>query len=373
MKFTVKQDEFSKALDLCKTTADTKSENPFSKSVKLVADRENNSVSFFSTNLLVSCECELQGSVEKDGAAVLDTEKLRTATKAMPAGMLTLSTDLKKHNTRITGTGCERKFGLHGLNPDHFPEIPKLPDPDKAPVYRIEHSLLNTTIKRVRNSCALPVAGRMHLAGILFEFRENSFVAVAMDGMTFSRFEHKDDFGDYSGEFFVPAATFGPIRLIANSGDIAFSFTDTTLFVSSSQGRVSCKFPDGKFPDWRNMMRSSATKEHLACQFDVEQLSSIVKSLTSVSKGNVRVSLGEGALTVALPKEADSQGEDSLPVDAPKGKSFSFLLNSFSLLCILDGIGGGIGELMCFDDELQPMTVASDDGYIGILLPLRGD
>ena len=369
MKFTVKQNELSRALDLCKTTADSKSDNPFSRSVLLTVNKENNTVSFFSTNLIVSAQCELIGSVESEGSCVLDSEKLRAAVRVMPAGMITIQADNKKFSAKISGTGVQRKFGLHGLNPDHFPQIPKLDNPEKAPVYTLTQEQLDTAIKRVRQSSALVGAGRMHLAGVLFEFRETSFLSVALNGITFSRFEQKDDFGSYAGSFFVPAMAFSPIRLISE-GDVSFSYTSTDLFIWSKVGRVTCKFPEGTFPDWKEIMRSSASMEDLACEFDVEQLMNIVRGLTSVAKGNLKLSLKGQVLSVALSKTADSQGDDTLPVKAAHDRTFECLMTSEALMAVLEGAEGGIAKLLWDGSDTQPVTVASDDNYIGITMTL---
>lgn len=364
MKCTVAKKDLLKLLDRCKVAIDNKIESATAQAVLFTADGEN--LSAFATNLQISMYTECQCAVESAGRAVVHLEKLRNAVRAMPDGMIHLQTDPAKHSTSIKCSG-HRRYTIHGLNPDHFPER-NVPDA-KLDQYTLDSKLCNEAINRIKASMAPNEVGLQHRAGVLMEFLPTTFNAVAISNYTISVFEKTGEFKNEQGAVFVPSTILSSIT--SNSEDtVSFSYSDRTVFVRMGVDRLSALLPHAAFPDWRFFQKNGPAGK--MCQVDVEQLIDAVRSVTAITKGTVELRMKKSVLGIKLVNVPDAEGEDSLPVTAEDDISFDVRTNPDYLLNILEGAGGGIATLF-YDpqDAKSALSLQGDDGFWGLMQPVE--
>lgn len=368
MKCTIPKSALVKLIDRCRPATDSRSEQVASQCLLLTADREQQTLNSFASKIALSLLSEEQCAVEQEGRCALNAEKLRSAVKAMPDGAVTFKTDPKKHSTTLTCAGSKRRYTLHGMNPEHYPERPEWQSLEK---YSVPGKLLKEAITRVKGAAAPPSEGRMQLSGVLLEFTENDFKAVAMDGYKFCRFVNKGHYDHTAGTLLLTAgAVTSVLGIMEADEDVTFSYTASTGFAASGTSRVIFSFPEARFPDWKMMIRNAPEK--CFCSFDVDQALTAIQGVTAVAKEDIILELTGNMLRIALTKNSEAQGEDMLQVNAAEdGASFQVSCASEYLVEILSGIGGGIAKLFFDPTADSPLVFLSDDDFVGMVQPRR--
>ena len=361
MKCNVSRKDLMRLLERCKSGTDPKSAEPALHCVLLRASGET--LSAFGTTLQTSVYTDCQCAVTEEGAAAVSIEKLRNAVKAMPDGMVSLKVDHAKLATTVTCTG-QRKYTIHGINPDHYP-VRELA-PKNLDWFTIPSKTCKEAIERTRPAASTD-ADRKNLNGIQFEFSPKLMRAIGFNGYIMSCFEHPNAYDHVDGAVFLPYSTIALI--MSTDDDISLAYTDRAVFVNAGVDRVSALLPQTPFPPWKNVREQCSTT--LQCRFDVQQLILAVRAVTAVTRSDVQLDLKRSTLHLKLVNVPDSESEDAVQVDAEPGAKFTVTLNPEYLLNVLQGCGGGIGELrFSMKETYCPVAFSADDGFFGVVTPV---
>lgn len=361
MKCSIGRAQLLNMVELCKTASDPKSEHIAAQSVLLSA--KDDTLSARSTNFTLTMHTEEQCAVPDSGDVAINVEMLRAAVRSSPEGLITLKGEPSKHAVILTCSGSQRRYTLHGMNPEHFPEAQETP---KLTKYTLSEKLIKEVIARVKSSMTLPSTGRMTLSGIMLRFAEKSLTAVATDGRSLSLLEHPDDFPHPDGAMFLSALAIPSVISMAKES-VVFSYNFQQGFVRSGNTSLTYQLPEGTFPDWTHVTGSLPTES--AFSFDVDALSSAIRGVTAVASGNLKLELKKCQLGLAL-TSADAQSSDSLPVDSLPERTFSSVVDPNYLLALLDGAGGGIATIRHDGSQYNAsIFIVGDDGFLGVLQP----
>lgn len=362
MKCSIGRAQLLTMIELCKTASDPKGEHIAAQSVLLSA--ADDVLSARSTNFTLTMQTEEQCGVEAEGMVAINVEMLRAAVRSSPDGLITLKGEPSKHAVILTCAGSKRRYTLHGMNPEHFPDAQETPD--KLQRYTLSETLIKEVIARVKSSMTPASTGLMNRSGIMLRFAEKSLTAVSTDGRALSLLEHPDDFSHPDGALLLTSLAIPSVVSMAKES-VGFSYNFRQGFVRSGNTLLTYQLPEGTFPDWTHVTSTLPTER--AFSFDVDALSSAIRGVTAVGSGDLKLELKNCQLSLAL-TSADAQSSDSLPVDALPERTFSAVVDHSYLLALLDGAGGGIANIRHDGSQYNAsIFIVGDDGFLGVLQP----
>lgn len=163
----------------------------------------------------------IEARIERAGAVCLNAKTFCDILRHLPDETVIIDCDEKNVCTIKSGNV---EYTLISLNPDEYPELPKITD--ETP-FRIKSSILNDMVRQTIFAVSLDDSKTVH-RGIKFEIVPGEIKLVALDGF---RLAIRREFSDYNGmplSFVVPAKTLSEaIKLI----------TDDESFINISIGR----------------------------------------------------------------------------------------------------------------------------------------
>ncbi|MGA0081974.1 MAG: DNA polymerase III subunit beta, partial [Ilumatobacteraceae bacterium] len=172
MKFTANTTDLAAVLAKCAAITPGRSPLPILSNVLLCA--ENGQVKVKSTDLDLLLAASIEADVDEEGAITLPAKRLAAIVKEMPSETVTITLD--GQNAKLVSG--KSRVTLNGLSAEEFPV---LDDDGEGRVISMHGSELTGVIRRIAFAASTDES-RYILNGVLLEFKEGDFKAVATDG-----------------------------------------------------------------------------------------------------------------------------------------------------------------------------------------------
>jgi DNA polymerase-3 subunit beta len=171
----------------------------------------------------------------------------------------------------------------------------------------------------------------------------------------------------------VPARALDELRaVVATTGaeTIRIGVRSNQVVFEVGGAVLSSRLIDGQFPNYRQLLPE--TYEH-ELRISGEELGDVVKRISLMAQKNapLRLSFGEGELTVSA--QTPDVGEASEPLPVPfAGEPFEIGFNPEFLRDGLDSVGSG-DLILKLISPLRPGLIegADDSGFLYLIMPIR--
>jgi DNA polymerase-3 subunit beta len=248
MKFTVLQDNFSKALNIVSRFSGGKVQLPVLANIHIVA--KGAKVILSATNLEMSAVVPVGAKVEEEGDITIPARIITELVSSLDKVQLEITA---KEEKMVIKTQNSKNMIL-GMNSSDFPSIPQKIDEN---CYSVESQKLKNALSyvlfAVSNDETRPV-----LTGVLVIMRKNELIFVATDGFRLSQYRLAVDDTKIEDEtkFIVPKAILHEVIKIAEGKEIKFSFNKKeNQIVFSIDGLIlTSRIIQGEFPDFERII-----------------------------------------------------------------------------------------------------------------------
>ena len=161
MKFTIQKKEISEVLSGIQGIVGRKTSLAITENVLIKAN--NDSIIMSATDLETGFEGSYPAVVEAQGTVAVNARKLNDIVKMFPTDHINIE---ELDNRWIEISSDKVEYHLVGMNPEDFPDIPKIED---VKFFRINSESFK---KMIEKSIVISVAGdekREHMIGVSFE------------------------------------------------------------------------------------------------------------------------------------------------------------------------------------------------------------
>jgi DNA polymerase-3 subunit beta len=359
MQLTISRDQLLSLISRCASVTDKRSTMPILSSVLLVA---NGKLECSASDLDRSVSGATSAEIKKTGSVALDARALVERVKSL-TGNISITSD----GSKVTLKSGSRRFTMHGVPGEQFPQLPKADDARQLLTMPAEK--LARLIASVQFAVSTDET-RLHLNSALFECDAGTLRMVATDGHRMSLVEAEAPDGAASFSVLVPLKGLTEIRrLLEEGGKVLLSQEGSFLFVDVGGFSFAAKTADSQFPPYGQVIPTAST---IVASVPRGAFSDAVKAVlvAASDKGLVRLAFGRSALRVEIESPDTGDGLDEVAIEC--NGEVTIGANGRYLL---DALGAAETEnvTVSLNGELDPIVITPSNGDSAkfLIMPAR--
>jgi DNA polymerase-3 subunit beta len=321
-----------------------------------------------ATDMEVGLRVPLHGEVVQPGSSVLPARLLLDVVRSLSGETVTL--ELRPDEQDVEVVSGTAQFHLRTLRAEDFPTLPTA-SVDTA-VTLPAQAFVDTALQVARSASRDET--RPVLTGVLISAGERELTMVATDSYRLS-VKHTT----IETQLQAPFEANVPARALQELARIAQSVEEAELSVSLGQSQIvfgiadivlSSRLIDGQFPNYRQLLPESVEHE---LRLDSAEIVEVVRRVSLLAQKNtpLRLSFGEGRLTVSAQTPDVGEASESLPVPF-SGEPLEI---GFNPEFLRDGLESVEAEqlLLKLISPLRPGLIESPDGgeFVYLIMPIR--
>jgi DNA polymerase-3 subunit beta len=334
----------------------------------MISAAEGSKPELLATDMEIGLRVPLDAEVARPGSTVLPARLLLDVSRSLPSETLTMELRAAEQDVEIV---CgPTTFHLRTLRAEDFPTLPS-----PAPETRVElpGAAFVQTVSRVARSASRDET-RPVLTGILMSASGQELRMVATDSYRLSVKETALESPlEGSLEANVPARALQELVRIAQqapSESIAVSMGQNQAIFELGDVVLSSRLIDGQFPNYRQLLPESVEHE---LRLSSAELTDVVRRISLLAQKNapLRLSFGEGTLTVSAQTPDVGEASEAIPVPF-HGEPFEIGFNPEFLRDGLESIESDELVLKLIS-PLRPGLIESPDtgDFVYLIMPIR--
>ena len=362
MKIKVAREKFLKALQRVNSIVGSRTMLPVLGNVLLKA--EDNILSLTATDLEVRITTTVEAEVSAAGETTLPSRKLLSLVNCFTAPELEIDVNENHHAAIRCGSS---HFKLLGLGPEDFPTMT---DFETVREFKTKEA----DFKRMLGMISYAVSAedsRKALTGVLVSTNDNTLTLVATDGKRLAMQEKNLEFVEgTAGEAIVPIKAVNELkRLLEGENVLTVKVGEKQCRFESTNFVLTSKLVEGNYPSYRLVIPQSFTR---TVEVNAAKLLSKIETVAQVlsdSSSYIILSFEENALRLQASSTEVGEGSDLVDIEYtsdPISVSFnpSFLADPLKN-CGVEKIRVKI------NDELNPVAIEGDEGFLYVIMPIR--
>ncbi len=308
MQITSARDQLHDAMNVITGVVNTRSTNPITQNVLLVADKTG--LELRATDLEVSLRRKLtEVQVKKPGSCLVSANLVAALLK-----------DIRSDTVEIVVSGTKTelkagrdKFELQGAEPEEFPKLP-----EKAGETAITMAAKDfaAAIRKVGRSVALE-KGRYALNGVLLEPAKSAIEFCGTDGRRLGYVKAAAKGKEVKYQVIVPTKGYNLISKVigGGEGDITLYLSENRLTADVGGTEIATLLVEGQFPDYRTVVPKELDKKFTISTEDFRAALNKARHLTSIESQAVRLEIAPGELTLRSKSPVYGQAEVRAEID----------------------------------------------------------
>ncbi len=367
MRVTIERQAFLRALTHVQSVVERRNTIPILSNVLVQA--ANGKVKLSATDLDIEIVESVVADVARDGAATVPAHMLYDIVRKLPDGAQ-LELDQAADKTRVTITAGKSKFALQALPSEDFPDLASGEFPHN---FELGAEALKTLIEKTRFAISTEET-RYYLNGIYMHEAQGNLRAVATDGHRLAQSEAPlpDGAAGFAGIIVPRKTVLEVVKLLEGiEGDVSISLSSAKMRFNIGDLVLTSKLIDGTFPDYERVIPRNNDK---ILEIDTKQFSQAVDRVSTISLEKsraVKMSVGEGRLSLIVNNPDSGSAEEELVVEYDAAP----IEIGFNARYLLDVAAQVKSENMRFElqDSGSPTVVrdAGDKQSLYVLMPMR--
>jgi len=364
MKVSVTQEKLAKALNLIKDIASSRNELPILNNILLRTD--GGRLLIAGTNLEIASTQYIGAKIEDHGSITIPARLVSEFITNLPSGPVELET--KNEHLHITSG----KFSsvINGVVADEYPELPTI-DEKTAMQYEIDVEDLKKAIVQTKLAVSSDVT-RAVLTGVYWHNYEGSLYLAATDGYRLA--EKRLIKSDNEVSAIIPASTLAEVsKSVGDEKRITVLFDDSQVCFKTGDMEIVSRLIDGKFPDYRQLIPSTAETEIVIKKSDFSRVTKIAALFARESGGGITITASEENSLLSIHSIASELGENTSEATAKISADGQVTLNSRYLTEVLNIIDAD-EIVFSFNGKLSPCVIreqVKNPDYTHIIMPLK--
>lgn len=363
MRLICEQSSLSTAVTNVQRAVSSKTTIPALEGILIRA--ENGQIKLCGYDLEIGITTTIDAEIIEDGAIVVNAKLFGDIVRRLPDDKIDIETD-DKYITYISSG--EVKYQIVGMYPGEFPDLPGFDEIDDI---TIQSSLLKNMIKQTIFATSDDLS-RMVYTGALFEFENNVFNIVAIDGIKMAIRKEAVDY-DKSSRFIVPKKALNEIlklgsddedeniRIITGQRHAVFKIKNYSIFT---------RLIEGTFIDYKQTIPQTINTEAFVVVRDFINSVERMSLLTSEKiKSPIRLNFTEEKIDLSC---STTIGKATDIIKTPvKGSEIEIGFSNKHLLEALRNTDADVVKIELTDSSTaMKITPAEGDSFLFIVVPM---
>lgn len=365
MKLSVKQENFTKALNAVSRATTTRSGLPVLANILLRTNK--NRLLIAATNLEIASITNIGTKIDETGEITVPAKILTEYVSNLPKGLVEVET--KGNN--ITLKSGSYSSTINGTSSEDFPELPSI-DQKKSTSIDINTVDFKSMVSEVLFASSSDTT-RPILTGVLLHSHEGYIYAVGTDGYRLA--ERRIIKTDKEFSAVVPAQALQEVSRLIHDDDtkISILIDDTQIKFIIGDNEVISRLIDGKYPDYRQLIPAKADTNIEVSTTELVRTAKIASLFAREVGGSITIEADSASQTLAVKSITSEIGENTSVIPAKISADGKISLNSKFLsecLSVIDTDEVNIS----FSGKLSPIKLLpnqKNSDYLHIIMPLK--
>jgi DNA polymerase-3 subunit beta len=330
-------------------------------------------VTICATDLETGFEGFYSANIESAGTVAINARKLFEIVREFPSEEIRIH-EVENHWIRISNQNVE--YHLVGMNPDDFPEIPKITD---VQFFEVESSALRKMIERVVIIGGAADDRRAHIVGIYVESLEKDdhrvFRLVSTDGSRLSTVDHfyqKDFELPIKEGFLIPKKGMNEVnKFLEQEGVVQIGTKDNNFIIQKDHETIIVRLLEGDFPEYGDIILKSDAHD---IPLDKHLFSMMLKRMSILSSEEYRsvvFNFVKDQLMITSTNPDIGESKETMAI-AFEGEPIQVAFNPRYFIETLAVIEGDT-VLLSIADEEKPCLIEDqgDNTFLTVIMPMR--
>jgi DNA polymerase-3 subunit beta len=334
---------------------------------------EENGITVSATDLETGFEGFYPATVKTPGIVAINARKLYEIVRDFPGDDIFLN---KTDNHYIEIGNRKVEFNIMGLNPDDFPEIPRIED---VQFFEINAIVLAQMIEKSVIISGASDDNRAHITGVYTERFEQEkqkiFRLVSTDGSRLSKVDHLFDrqvslpLGD--GVLIPKKGLVEVAKFLDNEGSVNIGIKGSNFIVKKEKETLIIRLLEGDFPEYRDVI---ATGEGHDIALDRQLFLMMLKRMSILSSDEYKgviFRFSPDKLTIHSTNPDIGESKEDMEI-AYSGAPIEVMYNPRFFIDTL-GVIHEDKVLINIINEERPckITGENDSTYLSVIMPMR--
>jgi DNA polymerase-3 subunit beta len=363
MKIRFNREEMAAGLGAICGVAATRTPKEILRCVRLEAHPDF--VLLSATDLEMGLRCTVaQVEVEERGETLATADTLARIVRESSDDLLAMESEENMLHVR----GGDSHFQIMTQDVADFPPVPTI---DADPSFTVEYGVLHRLIEWTAHAAAHE-STRYAINGVLWEAEEDQLTLAATDGRRLSYAKGPIVGGEAQLHLsaIVPTKALSLVGRLPQDADtpVGVKIVENQLLLQTGRVAISTSLVEGRFPKHQDVIPRDNDKEVVLNTLEFQSALKRASLLTNEESKGVRLSFGEGKLT--LSSRAPEQGEATilLPVDY-QSEPLEIGFNPVFLLEVLR-VAHCDTVSFTFKDSNRPGVIRLGDDFIYVVMPV---
>ncbi len=340
----------------------------------ILMNTQDQSVSFFATDLEVGIQGHFPAEVIEAGSITVSARKLHEIVREFQEGPVSIQSDT---NYWIVIESGKSRFRIVGLPPEEFPVVPPI---NSETSIEINATLFSSLIRRTLFAAG-ENAAQYILNGLLIQIEKNSernglIRLIATDGHRLAITE-----GEVSGPnsfneegIIVPKKAILEIKKALDEGDVEgnpnLSIGDNLLVYRWGSVLITSRLVEGDFPNYQKAIPVGNDKHVSMQKSDLEGALRRVSVLAREKTSAVKFSLEAGRIILSASNPEMGEAQEEIEASF-EGEGFVTGFNARYLLDALSAITKEEAVLEFKQADSPCLIKEKSEGFLSVIMPMR--
>ena len=371
MKITVKKGDLLPVLS--KIQGLTGRKTNLAITTNLLIKTVDSGISMCATDLETGFEGFYPATVESEGIIAINARKFYEIVRDFPSDDIGLN-EIENHWIEIGNEHVE--YHIVGMNPDDFPEIPKI---EAVEFFDLDSQVLARMIERAVIVSGASDDKRAHIIGVyaerISEADQKIFRLVSTDGSRLSKVDHNfDKDADLSagGGVMIPKKGLIEVnKFLDSEGSVQIGFKDNNLIIKKVSETLIIRLLEGTFPEYADIiLKSEGNDIYLDRQLFLMMLKRM-SILSSDDYKGVIFNFSDDNLMITSTNPDIGESKEDMAIEF-SGEPINVMFNPRFFIDTLSVVDDE-KILMTIVNEEKPCLIEGekDKTYLSVIMPMR--
>lgn len=371
MKITIKKNDLLPVL--AKVQGLTGRKTNLAITTNLLIKTTDSGISISATDLETGFEGVYPADVESQGSIAISSRKFYEIVRDFPNQEISLN-EIENHWIEIGNEHVE--YHIVGMNPDDFPEIPKI---EEVEFFEIESNVLSKMIEKVVIVSGATDDKRAHIMGIyaerIIKDKQKIFRLVSTDGSRLSKvdciYDKNYRLPEGPGVIIPKKGLVEVNKFLDAEGPVQVGFKDNSLIIIKDGETIIIRLLEGSFPEYTDIIvKSKKNNIYLDRQLFLMMLKRM-SILSSEDYKGVIFNFTEDKLVITSTNPDIGESKEDMVIEF-RGEPITVMFNPRFFIDTLNVLGDE-KVLINIVNEEKPCLIEGekDKTYLSVIMPMR--
>ncbi len=371
MKFSINKSEISRVLSKIQGITGRKTNLAITTNALITVG--GSVVTISATDLETGFEGLYSATIESEGTVAINARKLYEIVREFPSEEIHIQ-EIENRWIKIGNQNVE--YHLVGMNPDDFPEIPKIKD---VQFFEIDSAVLRKMIEKVVIISGAADDRRAHIVGIFVESIEKDdykvFRMISTDGSRLSTVDHlyaKDFNLPIKEGFLIPKKGMHEVvKFLEQEGLVQIGVKDNNFIIKKDTETIIIRLLEGDFPEYGDIILKGDSHNIPMNKYLFLMMLKRMSILSSEDYRSVMFNFTDDQLVITSTNPDIGESRESMAIEF-KGNPIKVAFNPRYFIETLSVIESD-RILLSLTNEEKPCLIQGEDDttFLTVIMPMR--